>query len=138
MNAERGSVTPLVAGILLLTGVMAVSVIDSTDLALTRTALQSLADGAALAGAQSFTPSSVALTASGISVTVTKSTATLAARAYLKDSGVTGVALQSATVPDSHTAVVTLSRVWSPPLVSQFIPVRVRLTATARARTRLG
>lgn len=138
MNANRGSVTPLVAGILLLTGVMAVSVIDSTDLALKRTALQSLADGAALAGAQSFTPGSVSLTATGISVSVTKATATAAARAYLKDSGTTGVALQSASVPDSHTAVVTLYQWWSPPFVSDFIPVRVRLTATARARTRLG
>ena len=138
MSDERGSVTPLVAGILAHTGIRTISVIDSTDLALRRTELQSLADGAALAGAQSFTPRAVALTATGATVTLTSSSATAATRSYLADSGTTGITVKSVTVPDGHTAVVTLAETWSPPFVSDFIPMGVRLTATARARTRLG
>lgn len=122
----------------MLTGVFAVSVIDSTDLALARTGLQSLADGAALAGAQSFTPGSVSSTAAGFSVTLTTRSVSTAVRSYLKDSAVTGVTVKSIIVPDAHTSVVTLAQTWEPPFVSEFLPLRVRLTATARARTRLG
>ena len=138
MSTERGSITPLVAGILAITAVFTISVIDSTDLALTRTRLQSLADGAALAGAQSFTPAAVAFTATGVAVTLSPAAASSAARTYLTDSGTTGVTVKSVSVPDAHTAVVTLSQLWSPPFVSDFIPLTVHVTATARARTRLG
>lgn len=48
---------PMVAGLLALCGVAVVGIIDSTDLALARTDLQSTADMAALVGAESLTRS---------------------------------------------------------------------------------
>lgn len=135
---ERGSILPLVAGLLALAGVFAVGVIDSTDLALRRTELQSFADGAALAAAQSVSPEAATVEGNSLVVTLTSAGVRRDARAFLTDSGATGVRIRAVAVPDSRTAIVTLTRIWRAPLDSEFLPLRIRLTATARARTVFG
>ncbi len=132
---QRGSILPLVAGLLALCGVVAVGVVDSTDLAISRTQLQSLADGAALAAAQSISPATAAVSGGRLIVTLTSSQVSSAARRFVADSSAAGVRVESATTPDRRTAVLTVTRRWRAPLISDFLPVRVTLTATARART---
>jgi hypothetical protein len=132
---ERGSTLPLVAGLFALCGAVVVGIIGSTDLALTRTELQTVADGAALSAAGSITPSTVEINGSQLLIRLTNSTVRRDASAFLRASAVTGVRIVSARTPDSRTAVVTLSRVWRPPMVSEFLPYRLTLSATARARS---
>ena len=135
---ERGSVLPLVAGLLALCGMFAIGVIDSTDLAITRTQLQSVADGAALAAAQSVTPSSGALVDGQLVVTLTNGTVSRLARRFVRDSAVPRIRVRTANTPDGRTALVTVTQTWRAPLDSEFLPFRIRLTATARARTAFG
>lgn len=135
---ERGSVLPLVAGLFALCGVFAVAVIDSTNLAITRSQLQSVADGAALAAAQSVTPSTGALVDGALVVTLTNGTVSRVARRFIADSAISGIRVRAANTPDGRTALVTLAQTWRAPLDSDFLPVRIRLTATARARTAFG
>ena len=135
---DRGSVLPLVAGLLALCGVFAIGVIDSTDLAITRTQLQSVADGAALAAAQSVVPSNGSLVNGRLVVTLTNGSVLRVARRFILDSATPGIRVRSAGAPDGRTAVVTVAQTWRAPLNSEFLPIRVRLTATARARTAFG
>ena len=135
---ERGSILPLVAGLLALAGVFAVALVDSTDLAITRTELQSVSDGAALAAAQSVSPATAKLAGGKLVVTLTTATVSQVARRFVTDAAVPGVRLRAASTPDGRTAVVTTTILWRPPLVSDFLPLRLRLTATARARTVFG
>lgn len=132
---DRGSTLPLVAGLFALCGVVAVGIIGSTDLALARTELQSVADGAAVAAAGTITPSTVTLDGNRLVVRLTNTTVRRDATAFLRDSAINGVRIVRATTPDTRTALVTLTRVWRPPLVSEFLPVRMTLSATARARS---
>lgn len=132
---NRGSTLPLVAGLFALCGAVVVGIIGSTDLALTRTELQTVADGAALSAAGSITPSTVVLHGSQFLIRLTDSSVRRDASTFIRASAVTGVRLVSARTPDSRTAVVTLSRVWRPPMVSEFLPYRLTLSATARARS---
>lgn len=132
---QRGSVLPLVAGLLALAGVFAIAVVDSTDLAITRTELQSVADGAALAAAQSVSPANAAVSGGRLVISLRPAVVSQVARRFIADSAVPGVRLRQATTTDGRTAIVTTSTVWRPPLVSDVLPLRVRLAATARART---
>jgi hypothetical protein len=132
---NRGSTLPLVAGLFAFCGVVVVGIIGSTDLALARTELQSVADGAAVAAAGTITPSTVTLDGNRLVVRLTNTTVRRDATAFLRDSAVNGVRIVRATTPDTRTALVTLARVWRPPLVSEFLPVRMTLSATARARS---
>ena len=132
---DRGSVLPLVAGLCAFTGVVVVGIIGSTDLALSRTELQTVADGAAIAAAGTVTPSSVSFSGSSLVIRLTSSSVRRDATVFLRNSRTQGIKVAAASSPDSRTAVVTLSTVWRPPLVSEFLPVRMVLTATARARS---
>ena len=136
--SEKGSILPLVAGLLALCGGFAVAVVDSTDLAIDRTQLQSIADGAALAAAQSITPGNATVSNDRLVIALTPATIRSAARQFVRDTAVPGVRVVAATTTDGQTAIVTVTRVWRAPIDSEFLPLRLRLTATARARTVFG
>jgi hypothetical protein len=125
---------PLIAGLVALCGVVLVGVIDATDLALTRTSLQSSADGAALVGAESFDPAAATFDGTHLRVRLTDRGVRRAARGYLRDSVAPG-RLASAGTSDGRTAEVTLRLRWNPPIVSELLPLRLTITATARARS---
>jgi Flp pilus assembly protein TadG len=124
--------------LLALCGVFVVGVIDSTNLALARTQLQSIADGAALAAAQSITPNNATVTGGRLVIALTPATIRSVARQFVRDSAEPGVRVSAVTTPDGRTAIVTLTRVWRAPIDSEFLPLRMRLSATARARTVFG
>jgi hypothetical protein len=126
----------MVAGLVALCGVAVVGIIDSTDLALARTNLQSTADMAALVGAESFNPLRAQFDGSSLTVRLTNRDIRRAVRVFVAESS-DGIRLVAATTPDRLTARVTVSSVWSPPLGNQFFPMRIRLEATASARANI-
>jgi len=127
----------MVAGMVALCGVTVVGIIDSTDLALARTNLQSTADMAALVGAESFNPLRAQFDGTSLTVRLTNRDVRRAVRLFVAEAS-DGIRLVAATTPDRLTARVTVSSVWSPPLGNKFFPVRIRLEATASARANIG
>ncbi|MEY4312718.1 MAG: hypothetical protein RLZZ319_227 [Actinomycetota bacterium] len=125
---------PMVAGLVALCGVVIVGVIDATDLAITRTALQSTADAAALVGAESFNPARAIVDGDVLEVRLTDRGVRRAVRVFLRDAR-PDVRLDAATSSDGVTAEVVVRARWEPPLVSEFLPLHIPLTATARARS---
>lgn len=130
---EDGSILPLLLGYVVLAIAVIFACTCATDLYIAQKRLDSLADAAALAGADGFI-----LVIDGDSV-----------RAELTDVGVheqataiiaalpTEATLVSASAPDDVTARVTVASAWHPPLFSPFVPDGVRLEATATSRTAL-
>jgi len=130
---EEGSILPLLLGYVVLAIAMTFVCVCATDLYIAQKRLDSLADAAALAGADGFT-----LVVEGGSV-----------RAELTDNGVheqataivtalpTDATLVSASAPDDVTSRVTVAVNWYPPLFSPFVPDGVLLEATATSRTAL-
>lgn len=133
LRAEEGSTLPLILGYLLLAIAVTLVCVCATDLYIAQKRLDSLADSAALAGADGFV---LSVGADG-------------ARAELTDGGVREQALAivtaidsdaevlAATTPDGVSARVSVRAVWNPPVLSPFIPGGVELISTATSRTAL-
>jgi hypothetical protein len=136
-TGERGSMLPLVAGLLALCGVTAVGIIDSTDLALERTNLQSTADMAALVGAESFDPRRARFDGQNLVIRLTNRGVRRAVNSFVRDT-TDGVRLLSALTPDGVTAQVSVRTNWIPPLGSQFFPASFPIEASASARLIFG
>lgn len=134
---QRGSLLPLIAGLVALCGVTVVGVIDSTDLALTRTSLQSTADMAALVGAESFDPTDATFDGTHVHVRLTNRRLRQHVRRFVADS-TADVRLVDARTLDGVTARVTVRTVWTPPLGNQFFPFSIPVEATASARIVIG
>jgi uncharacterized membrane protein len=132
-DGEEGSVLLLIIGYVLLALAVLFVCVCATDLYLAQKRIDSLADAAALAGADGFT-----LVVDGDDV-----------RAELTDDGVRAQAqalwavlprdaeLVSADTPDGVSVRVTVSTQWVPPLIAPFVPEGVRLESTATSRTAL-
>ena len=133
VSGDEGSVLPLALGYTLLALAVIWACVCATDLYIAQKRLDSLADAAALAGADGFTVQ----------------THGDAVRAALSDEGVREQAdavvaaldqdadLVSASAPDGVSARVTVATRWHPPLLSPFVPDGVALQATATSRTAL-
>ncbi|GAB3408628.1 hypothetical protein GCM10027515_26180 [Schumannella luteola] len=139
LRDEDGSTLPLIAAFAALALAVILVVTAASSLYLERKRLFTVADGAALAAAESFD-----LDQPGASdrsgpqlddVSVRE-----AAEEYLDGtpSPVEGTALESASTPDGRSAVVRLSGYWKPPLLSLAVPEGLRLEVTARARSVYG
>lgn len=137
LRGDRGSMLPLVAGLVALCGTVVIGVIGVADLALTRTNLQSIADVAALAAADSIDPTLVTVNGETLDVRLTRRGVRLAAAAFLRESG-SLARLRLARTRDGVTAEITVRTVWTPPVVSEFIPLRIPLDASASARSVFG
>jgi len=132
-DGEEGSVLLLILGYVLLALAVLFVCVCATDLYLAQKRIDSLADAAALAGADGFT-----LDVDGENV-----------RAELTDEGVRVQAqalwavlprdaeLVLADTPDGVSARVTVSTQWVPLLIAPFVPEGVRLESTATSRTAL-
>ncbi|OUE21285.1 hypothetical protein BFL34_00636 [Clavibacter michiganensis] len=140
---DDGSILPLVIASCALGLAVILMVSAASSLYLERVRLFSLADAAALAGAESFdvdgggTPIAVGddgvalppLTDAGVASTVT---------AFLADeptAGIHDLHVDGATTPDGRSARVTLSATWIPPVASLFAPDGVRIDVTSTARS---
>lgn len=130
---EQGSILLLTLGYALLAIVAILVCVNATSLYLAQKRLDSLADAAALAGADGFS-----LVLQGDVVRADLNDADVSSQASeIVDVAGDGATLVSAGTPDGNSARVTVAVVWHPPVVSMFVPDGVPLEATATSRTAL-
>ncbi|MGZ0213204.1 MAG: Tad domain-containing protein [Actinomycetales bacterium] len=138
LKAEDGSALLLTIFYGFLSLVLIFLVVAATSLYLERKRLFTLADGAALVGAESYALDDVVLTARGFRPTLTPQKVASAVQDYLAAAPVSdfeGLRIEEATTVDSSSASVSLSAQWRPPLVSLLVPEGVRIEVSASARS---
>jgi hypothetical protein len=123
-------------------GMLSLSVIlmvtATTSLYLERKRLYSLADSAALVGAEAFELTSVSLDAGEPALTLRSPQVRAAVAGFLEDNPVgrfDGLRLEDAASHDGRSATVTVSSAWRPPVLTLFVPDGIRLDVTAVARS---
>jgi len=133
LDDDRGSTMPLILGYLVLAIAVIYVCVCATDLYIAQKRLDSVADAAALAGADGFR-----LKVEGEAI-----------RAELDDGEISdqanavigivddGAELVSAGSPDGRSARVTVRAAWAPPLLSELVPSMLLLEATGTSRTAL-
>jgi hypothetical protein len=135
---DEGSTLPLILVFGVIALVLVLVVAAATDLYLERKRLFTLADGAALVGAESFDLAGVHAAARGLRPELQPAQVRDAVTGYLGAEPADGfeeLHLDAATTPDGRSAAVTLSAVWRPPVVAPFLPGGVRISTTATARS---
>lgn len=135
---ERGSILPLLAGGMFVSLALIFGVSASASLLIERARLFTLADGAAIAAAQGFTPRFVTRTTGGARVLITKREASVLVQDYLRRAGpgqLQSLLVESIDTPGGEVVHVTLSSLWSPPLMSEFFPPSLRVAVSATAQT---
>jgi hypothetical protein len=138
---DRGSILPLVCFYGALALLVTLIVASATSLYLERKRLFTLADGAALVGAESFDLTGVTMTPDGPRARLTDTGVRDAVRSYLASNPIgsfEALNLDEAFTPDGRSAEVTVSAVWRPPVVTLFVPEGLRIDATAVSRTVFG
>ena len=141
VRRDDGSIMPLVCGFGALALALILVVASATSLYLERKRLFTLADGAALVGAESFSFADVSVTGSGPSVVLKPPQVQAAVRRYLDDNPIgefESLRLDEATTVDGRSARVTVSAIWRPPVITLFVPEGMRIDATAVSRTVFG
>jgi hypothetical protein len=138
---DEGSILPLICLYAALALVVTLIVASATSLYLERKRLFTLADGAALVGAEAFDLSDVAVTSAGPRVELQPAEVQAAVRVYLSGNPIgtfEALRLEQATSVDGRSATVTVSAIWRPPVVTVFVPEGLRIDATAVSRTVFG
>jgi uncharacterized membrane protein len=133
MPDDEGSILLLTLGYAILAIVAILVCVDATSLYLAQKRLDSLADAAALAGADGFTLSVVD---GEPRADLTSDEVGAQASALVDEVGRDAV-LVSAGTPDGVSARVTVAGTWHPPVLTVFVPDGVALRATATSRTAL-
>ncbi|MBM7505171.1 pilus assembly protein TadG-related protein [Agromyces aurantiacus] len=112
-------------------------VVSATSLYLERKRLFTLADGAALAAAESWRLEDVRVEGRDLVFDLDDAAVREAAAEYLGDavSSLEGVELVRAGSADGRSATVTLRAVWRAPISSEFLPLTVPIEVTADARS---
>jgi hypothetical protein len=138
---DEGAAVPLIIGLFVIAAGFVVVAAGATSLHLERLRLLTVADDAALAGAESFRVADVAVQGD----TVVPSLAPAAVRAAVDDAvaGADERDLDALTVVaagsiDGRSASVQLRAIWHPPILSPLLPdgLPVTVTSTAAARFR--
>ncbi len=135
---ERGSILPLTIFYAFLALVLVLLVVAATSLYLERKRLFTLADGAALVGAEAFELDDVSLTPDGPRATLDSADVAVAAAGYLATaphSEFEALTLERAETVDGRSATVALSAYWRPPLLTALVPEGIRIEVTAIARS---
>lgn len=138
LAADDGSTIPLTIFYGFLSLALILMVVAATSLYLERKRLFTLADGAALVGAEAFTLDEVTMTPSGYRPTLTSAEVSAAVGGYLGSNPVgdfDSLVVESAGTVDGRNATVSLSAHWSPPVLSLLLPSGLRLEVTAVARS---
>ncbi|MHA6695724.1 pilus assembly protein TadG-related protein [Homoserinimonas sp. A520] len=117
--------------------VLVLLVVAATSLYLERKRLFTLADGAALAGAEAFELDSVTMTPDGPRPVLHSPEVTDAVTDYLASAphAFQNLAVERAQTVDGRSATVQLSADWRPPMVSLLVPDGIRIDVTAVARS---
>lgn len=141
LRDEGGSTLPLAIFFMFLAVVVILGVMGATSLYIERKRLLTLADGAALAGAEAFELTAVTPTDAGLRVTLDSADVGAAAADYLSEAphgSLEGIRLESAESPDGRSAEVALSAWWRPPVLVLVLPDGIRLDVTSTARSVFG
>jgi hypothetical protein len=112
--------------------------VAASSLYLERKRLFTLADGAALVGAEEFALSDVTVDPTGPHVHLTSAGVVRAVDEYVDDNPVDGLdalRIERAGTLDGMSATVSLSAYWRPPILTVLLPegIRVEVTSTARS-----
>jgi len=138
---DAGSILPLVCFYGALALLVTLIVASATSLYLERKRLFTLADGAALVGAESFELDEVTMTPDGPRATLTDTGVRDAVGDYLASNPIgrfEALSLERGMTRDGRSAEVTVSALWRPPVVTLFVPEGLRIDATAVSRTVFG
>lgn len=133
---EQGSTLLLTIGYGALALALILVVVAATSLLIERRRLFSLADGAALAGAEAFTLEQVARSGEVASPELADAAVHGGAETWLNSAptSLEDVALVRAAALDDVTAEVTVAAMWRPPVLTLVVPEGVRLDVTVTAR----
>ncbi|MEX1079256.1 MAG: pilus assembly protein TadG-related protein [Homoserinimonas sp.] len=137
LSDETGSTLLLTIFYGVLALVLVLLVVAATSLYLERKRLFTLADGAALAGAEAFELSSVTVTPDGPRPVLRTSVVAETVGDYLAVAphSFENLAVERADTVDGRSATVQLSADWRPPIVSLLVPEGIRIDVTAVARS---
>lgn len=115
-------------------------VVAATSLYLERKRLFTLADGAALAAAESFDLDEISIDGDSLDVDLTSDRVARSAAEHLAIAATPNDAVEivAATSPDGQSAVVTLRSVWRPPVAGELLPIEIPVTVTSTARSVFG
>lgn len=138
LNDDSGSTMPLAIFFGFLCIVLILLVVSATSLYLERKRLFTIADGAALVGAEAFELDQVQLTPAGARPVLNDAEVAAAVRSYIasmQGADVDDLAIERAESVDGRSATVTLSSWWRPPVVSLLVPAGLRLEVTSVGRS---
>lgn len=138
MRRDDGSTLPLTIFFGMLALLIVLIAVAATSLYLERKRLFTLADGAALVGAEAFELDGVLATASGYRPVLHNADVSAAVSAYLASTpsdGLEGLRLERAGTVDGRSATVQLSAYWRPPVLTLLVPDGLRIEVTAVARS---
>lgn len=137
LSDESGSTLLLTIFYGVLALVLVLLVVAATSLYLERKRLFTLADGAALAGAEAFALDSVAMTPNGPRPVLRTPDVTDVVIGYIAVAphSFENLAIERAETVDGRSATVQLSAYWRPPVVSLLVPEGIRIDVTAVARS---
>lgn len=142
-TTEDGQITVLIIGYILLSLLVVAVVTAVSAVYIEHKKLLSVADGAALSAADTFSIASIDAGGGEPAPALDSESVSRAAAAYLDRSGAVprfnNLGLDPATgAPDSRTARVVLTAVVHPPLVNFLVPAGIPIVATADARADLA
>ena len=142
MKSEDGQMMVMILGYVTLALLVTTVVIGISSVYLEHKRLLSLADGASLAAADSYTLGEVDTQGGTPSATLNPARVRNAAADFISRSPAAqrfdGLAVTGSTgSPDGATAVVVLTAAVHPPVVNFLVPDGIRIEATSTARSRL-
>lgn len=141
-GSDAGQMTVLIIGFVLLALLLATVVVAASSVYIEHKKLLSLADGASVAAADSFTLGQLETGGGSPTAVLTGARVRGAAVEFLDRSSASarfsGLALGPGTgSPDGSTAVVVLSAAVHPPVVNFLVPDGIRIEASSTARSQL-
>jgi uncharacterized membrane protein len=139
LRSDEGSTLVLTIFYAGLSLIVVLLVVSASSLYLERSRLYAVADGAALAGAESFGLGGVDVNESRVAPRLDDAQVTAAVDDYLAATpsaeGFSELAVEHAGTSDGRSATVTLSAVWHPVFVSILVPAGFHLEVTSVARS---
>jgi uncharacterized membrane protein len=137
-SSDEGSILPLVAAFAALALAVVLLATAASSLYLERKRLFTVADGAALAGAEAFELSTVEVVDGHLQAELTDADVRAAVQDYLADLSTDrfdDLRVEEVSSADGTSATVTLSARWRPPVAGFFLPRGVRIDVTTTARS---
>jgi uncharacterized membrane protein len=135
---DEGSILPLTVFFGFLSLVLVLLVVAATSLYLERKRLFTLADGAALVGAEAFELDAVANTPAGPRPSLESADVAAAVDGYVDGAAASSfeaLVVERAVSVDGRSATVELSAYWRPPVLVLVVPEGIRIEVTAVARS---